>query len=358
MLNGRLASGSGGRQTWTLRAPPRGGDTESSLPSRLGPDGSDRVEERALECSTPAYNGTGRDGPAGREGRSVELPQNVMTTIEAELGVPLATVRLVRFESAQPADDDFLVQDAHRLDLSLTPRPRNARACYPEHWSPHRFERLGDVLFVPEGQLMHVRGDPSRRTSINCFLHAGPIRALFEDDLEWTDRRLDASLDISSTTIRSLMLRLGEEAQHPGFASPMLAELIATQLVIELFRYGSAIISRPATGGLAPWQLRIIDERLAEPHSAPTLAELAGLCRLSVRGLTGAFRASRGCSIGEWVTRSQINHAKRLLVGDENIKSIAYSMGFASPSSFSYAFRRATGQTPRQFRQSELRIGK
>jgi AraC family transcriptional regulator len=30
-------------------------------------------------------------------------------------------------------------------------------------------------------------------------------------------------------------------------------------------------------------------------------------------------------------------------------------MGFASPSSFSYAFRRATGVTPRQFRQRVLR---
>src|SRR5262245_6332613 len=105
----------------------------------------------------------------------MEVPLNLLRTIEAEIRVPLATTRVVHFESTQPADDQFLEQDAHRLDLSLTPRPHNARACYPEHWSAYRFERLGDILFVPAGELMHVRGDPSRRTSINCFLHAGPI---------------------------------------------------------------------------------------------------------------------------------------------------------------------------------------
>ena len=170
-----------------------------------------------------------------------------------------------------------------------------------------------------------------------------------------SDRRLEASLDISSAQIRSLILRLGEEARHPGFASQMLAELIAGQMAIELFRYCAAITDGPATGGLAPWRLRIIDERLAELRAAPTLAELAGLCDLSVRQLTRGFRASRGCSIGEYVAQSQIDHAKRLLATDESIKSIAYSLGFASPSNFSCAFRRATGQTPREFRQSELR---
>ena len=68
-----------------------------------------------------------------------------------------------------------------------------------------------------------------------------------------------------------------------------------------------------------------------------------------MRQLTRGFRASRGCSIGEYVTRSQIDRAKQLLVSGESIKSIADSIGFASVSSFTYAFRRETGQTPGQF---------
>jgi AraC family transcriptional regulator len=79
---------------------------------------------------------------------------------------------------------------------------------------------------------------------------------------------------------------------------------------------------------------------------------LAALCNLSVRHLARGFRASRGCSIGEYVAQRQIDHAKRLLTTDESTKSIAYTLGFATSSSFIYAFREATGQTPRQFRRN------
>jgi AraC family transcriptional regulator len=288
----------------------------------------------------------------------VERLQEGLMSVDAELRVPLATVRRVRFNFTEPTDDVLLLDDdAYWLDLCLTPRPRNSRACYREHWGPDRFERIGDVFLVPAGEVLHARADCGRQTSIICLLHAGPIRTLFEDDLEWDDRRLEASLDISSARIRNLVLRLDDEARHPGFASEMLAELVAGQLAIELFRYGAAISDGPATGGLAPWRLRIIDERLAVRSGPPTLAELSGLCNLSVRQLTRGFRTSRGCSIGEYVARKQIDHAKRLLAGEESVQSIAYSLGYSSPSSFSCAFRRATGQTPREFRHSELRTG-
>jgi AraC family transcriptional regulator len=147
------------------------------------------------------------------------------------------------------------------------------------------------------------------------------------------------------------MFRLAAEMRRPGFASEALVELITGQMAIELGRYYETITERPVAGGLSPWRLRLIDERLAEMHDTPTLSELATLCNLSVRQLTRGFRASHGCSIGDHIARTRIESAKRLLDTEESVKAIAYSMGFSSPSSFSYAFRRATGATPRQFRQ-------
>jgi AraC family transcriptional regulator len=131
----------------------------------------------------------------------------------------------------------------------------------------------------------------------------------------------------------------------------MLVELIAGQLAIELARYCMAIAEGPVTGGLAPWRLRLIDERMREVHKAPTLTELADLCGLSVRQLTRAFRISRGSSIRQYVALSQVEHAKRLLTSEESVKAIAHSLGFSSSSKFAFAFRRATGETPREFRQ-------
>jgi AraC family transcriptional regulator len=278
--------------------------------------------------------------------------------IEAELRVPAATVELVRFHLLEPVDDIVRdrEEDAYRIDLCLTPRPHNARGCYRDRWAQDRFERIGPVYVLPPDETLQIRSDCGRQASILCHLRPDPIRAWFDGDLHWAPNRLETSLDVANTSLRSLLLRLADEARHPGFASEVLVELIAAQMAIELRRYCTAIAEHPVTGGLASWRLRLIDERLREVREAPTLVELAGLCRLSVRQLTHSFRASRGCSIGEYVTHSQIDHAKRLLAADQtSIKAIAYSLGFSSPSAFSYAFRRATGQTPREFRQSELR---
>jgi len=272
-------------------------------------------------------------------------------TIEADLRAPTVRAELVRVHLPGPLDRILRVEDAYRFELCLTPRLHNARACYRDRWGPHRFERIGNVFVVPPGERLWVRSDCGRQASIMGWLYPEPIGAWFDGDLEWTQRRLEASLDIRNANIRSLLLRLAEELRHPGFASQVLVELIAGQMAIELRRCCTAIAEGPVTGGLSPWRLRLIDERLREVREAPMLAELAGLCRLSVRQLTRGFRASRGCSIGEHVARSQVDHAKRLLATDQPVKAIAYSLGFASPSKFAFAFRRATGETPREYRQ-------
>lgn len=276
-------------------------------------------------------------------------------TVEAELRVPVATVRIVHFHLAEPVERALREEHAYRLDLCLTPRLVNARACYSDRWARHRFERIGKVFLLPPGETMQARSDCGRQASIVCHLLADPI-SNWLGGLEWTDRRLAATLDIPDPTIRGLLLRLVEEVRHPGFAGEMLVELIVAQMAIEVGRYCAAISDSPTTGVLAPWRLRLIDERLREIHETPTLAELAALCRISVRQLTRGFRASRGRSIGDHVSQTRLDNAMRQLATDQSVKSIAYSLGFASPSSFSYAFHRAVGETPRQYRRRVLHI--
>ena len=49
-----------------------------------------------------------------------------------------------------------------------------------------------------------------------------------------------------------------------------------------------------------------------------------------------------------------MERAKRLLTGEESVKTIAYMLGFGSASIFSSAFRQKTGMTPRAFRAQAL----
>lgn len=277
--------------------------------------------------------------------------------VEAELKAPVVTSQLVRFRFPEPIDTLTWIEDSYRLDLCLTPRPRNARACYPEHWNTRRYEHIGNLFLLPPGEPMHARSDGCcEQTSFICNLHPEPMRRWFDEKLRWTDQRLLASLDIRDATIQGLLLRLADETRHPGFASEMLVELIGAQLAIELARYCTAVNEWPDTGALAPWRLRVIDERLREDCEATTLGELAALCHISVRQLTRGFRASRGCSIGEYVAQARVERAKQLLATGQSVKAIAYTLGFAAPSSFCFAFRRATGESPGSYRERVLKL--
>lgn len=271
-------------------------------------------------------------------------------TFDAEVDVSVATAQLARFDVTGPADHLRGEEDRYRLDLSLTPRPRNSRARYCNRWSPSRFERIGSVFVMPPGEPVHAKSDVGTvQTSVLCNLRPEPMREWFDGDLRWSDRRLEASLDIRDPQMRNLLLRLAKELRDPGFASNMFVELVSAQIAVELARYCTSIQEGPLRGGLAPWRLRLIDDRLREVREPPTLPELAQLCSISVRQLTRGFRKSRGISIGEFVATSQLDHAKQMLRAGESAKTIAYTLGFASPSSFCYSFRRATGETPGQF---------
>lgn len=272
--------------------------------------------------------------------------------IEAELAAPLAKVQIARYDFQRPCESMMPPDARLRLDLSLTPRMPNARLSFCDHWAPHRFEPPGKIFLVPPGEMLRARSDSGRQASIICLLHPAAITRWLA--LDWTDRLIEASLDIPGPVIPALLCRLGEEARHPGFASEALCEAVAAQIAVEISRYYIGIAEQTGGGSLPSWRLRLIDERIHEQEAPPTLSELADLCGISVRQLTRGFRASRGRSIGDHIADRRMEMAKAQLLTDRSVKTIAYAMGFRSPSSFCHAFRKATGQTPQQYRQLML----
>lgn len=273
--------------------------------------------------------------------------------IEAQLIAPSARVQLVHYHFPAPPESTLRVQGKFRVELCLTARHPSARACFCEHWAANRFERIGDLFVLPPDQTLRAKSDDANSlTSIVCELELEPMLELFDHHPPAvTEQHLLASLDVRHAKVQSLLLQLAEEAKQPGFASQLLTESIATQIEIELFRHGTTISAPHLRGGLTPKQLRLIDERLMQVGAAPSLAELAALCHISVRQLTRSFRESRGLTLGAYVTDSQMQHAKRLLGTDQSVAHIASTLGFSSCSNFCVAFRRALGTTPGQFRQ-------
>jgi AraC family transcriptional regulator len=274
-------------------------------------------------------------------------------SVDAELAAPGILARIVRFDIPVPTDTEHAVHERYHVNMCLTPRPPEARGGYARRWGPHRLERLGDIFVIPPRENLHVKGGTGRQASLTVEIEPSLLRAATGFALSWDDRRLAMTLDIGSAPIRALLLRIVAEVRHPGIAAPRMLDLMGQELAIELGRYCLAISERAATGGLAGWRLRLIDERLAADHASPSLAELADLCGLSVRQLTRGFKVSRACSIGDYIEQRRMEAAKRMLMSGDSVKSAAFALGFSSPSSFTFAFRRAAGMSPSTFRSRQ-----
>jgi AraC family transcriptional regulator len=270
--------------------------------------------------------------------------------VEAEMPLGIGHVQIVRRRWSEPIEV-VATAPTHYLELSLLPRSGHSSCCFPNDWGPNRFEPIGEMFLLPARHAVHTRSDCRQQNSIVCKFDPARIATWFDDELQWTDRRLRGSLNVVNEKIRRLLFQIGDELRNPGFASETMLELMARQVVLELCRHLLGIGERTVSGGLARWRLALIDERLGEGQAPPTLAELAALCNLSVRQLTRAFHASRGRSIGSYVAQHRIDHAKTLLASSMPIKAVAYTMGFKAPSNFTAAFQRVTGETPRQYRQ-------
>jgi AraC family transcriptional regulator len=278
----------------------------------------------------------------------------ITKNIEAEGTFGFGRAQVVRCVWDQPIDVIGAAAE-HRVELAMLPRSEAAQGCFPEHQAMQRFEPMGEVFFFPAGELVHARSQCRHQHSVVCTFEPRAVERWFQAEMQWTDARLQASLNITHRNVRDLLARLGTELSEPGFAGTAMVELLASQLGIELARYLINVEERPYVGGLSARNLRRIDERLMMDGAAPTLRDLAALCGLSVRHLTRAFRISRRRSIGDYMAACRMQRAKALLVGGCSVKSIAYTMGFHSPAALSTAFRRATGERPRDYLQ---RVGR
>lgn len=282
-------------------------------------------------------------------------------TVEARIQVPDITAETRRYHYPSPYEGR-IGRAEHVLSLSLSPRVGFSQCAYEfAGQARSRWVDVGDVIFAPAGveMLGHGTGGDLRR--VCCQFSADRFAEVTGFDGRWQGPELEAGLDIRVASIKTGLYRLASEVAEPGFASALLVEALGNTLLVELARYLRQSLQQPALphGKLAPWQLRRITEyveSLVDP--APTLTQLAELCNISARHLRRAFRQTTGQPISDYVRETRLLKAKSLLTETAlPLKEIAYRLGFSSPSSFSIAFSKATGTTPKAFRSEHRQSG-
>jgi len=265
---------------------------------------------------------------------------------------PTASLEL-RDHQISPNDALAATSANYVIGAALTAIPDPSEGRY-DVGSREGFSPIGRIVFVPANVPWQVRTGGGRFRTLTTEVAPDRFHAVTGLAGTWSERELSGFHDIQSPRLQQVLQHLHEEAVAPGFASELLTDSIAVTLLIELARHLRSTSEARAAGRLDAWRMRRVTELIfAAPAEATTVAALARACGMSERSFVRRFKETTGQGIGSYVRDAKIARARQLLSeGKRGIKEIAYETGFADASSFSFAFRRATGQTPRQFRRS------
>lgn len=211
------------------------------------------------------------------------------------------------------------------------------------------------LTFVPAGHEYSEWQDPRTLTRV-AYFYFDPAEMPTHLEAGVADTPLVPRLFFEDATLWETALKLTRLIEGAAFDNRPYFEALGTVLAHEVVRLnaGAQRIEAPARGGLAGWQQKIvtayIEEHLAEQIPLATLAQLV---RLSTYYFCRAFKQSFGLPPHRYHNNRRIEQAKMLLAKPEpSVTDIGMTVGFSETSSFSAAFRKATGLTPTAYHRS------
>ena len=247
---------------------------------------------------------------------------------------------------------------------------------------PRRLD-TGDVVLLPAGMAHGLSSEPGvrmgpcdREAAIAASSSGGvvrlgtpPVRTRlltlhYDQDPEVSTlvlTSLAAPLHVPSRENPSLegtIRLLRDELAHPQLGTTAAVNSIIDLLLVQFVR---AWLRGHPVERSGSWLGAVLDpvvrDALARIHQEPgrpwTTATLAAAIRVSRATLSRRFPAALGQTPGTYLTRWRMDLAAlRLRDTDEPIDAMAGTVGYATPQSFSRAFRRARGVAPGEYRRA------
>jgi AraC family transcriptional regulator len=291
-----------------------------------------------------------------RLGEAVRV-ENAPAIVTRALRTADIAVTEIRCDNPLPQMSDPIQQeDAFILGLHLRDRPKW------QYWEDGRRASVCDVR-AGESCLHDLKREP--RGLIDKPYHALAFylpRAALEAIADAAnaprirDLRYKPGAGINDVTISGLGSLLLPALSHPDQANLLFLDhvLLALGMHVAQTYGGMRPLSRPARGGLAPWQERRATESLrANIKRGVALREVARECGLSVGYFSHAFCRTLAVAPHQWLIEQRVALSKEKLRDDGlSLSDVATECGFSDQSHLTRAFRQTVGVSPGAWRRA------
>ncbi len=255
----------------------------------------------------------------------------------------------------------------------------------PDSLIPHRHEGVYEVTLVLDGCLEFTFNDQRFPVRGGMFFitkpgewHGAADNTLQPAEWYWAHIHLPTDLALPGTTaeetgalasgfaditqrlvngsdaLQDCFSQLLAENRSPKRCSVLAARACYHRLLVQILRdHDRSQNLRSTQEPSRPIRLALdwLDEHLGETLSVTELAEVSGLSESHFRQ---RFHQEMGISPSDFIARRRVQKAKTLLKSsDLSITEIAFQLGFQSSPYFAAVFKKLTGQTPSQFRESD-----
>lgn len=178
---------------------------------------------------------------------------------------------------------------------------------------------------------------------------------LLQDEDASRQQTLLPQINIKDPQMAALLANMHAEITDGGHTGPLYHDSLCLALATYLSgRYAAktAATDRNGVRFSGSQQRRVIDYIQTHLGQEFDLQELAAALNLGPRHFSRLFRNTLGTTPYRYVVNERIRQARMMLAKQHlSIVEIAQALGFASQSHFSTVFQKATGISPRRYRQ-------
>lgn len=227
----------------------------------------------------------------------------------------------------------------------------------------------GSLSFIKPRQVVDMRDiELEEKGFIICFHEDFLIGHLLHDEIKkygFFEYEANEALHLSPAeekTIWELYRKIETEyhSNRDEFSKAIMLTHIDSILKYSQRFYRRQFIDRKPLSGTTVSKFdnlmaSYFEKGLMREKGLPTVNYIAGELNLSPRYLSDLLKQETGKTAIELIHLFLISEAKNLLTGtDYSVSEIAYRLGFENPPYFSRLFKKETGMSPSQFKNSGL----